>query len=209
MMISHGHNNSIKDRIKHALEILSRPGIRFSAGSVMKFFGTQFVFSEDIESALSVNNRDVHSFDMLGEAAWTMADADRYFNAYKNSLIAIGKNNKGNDVYKADGISVKLSALHPTYDFMHKGRVITELVPKVLDLVEIAQNYNIGINIDAEECERLDISLDVIAEIVSSIEHSKWQGFGVVVQAYQKRAPYVIEWLYELSKKSNLKIMSD
>ena len=123
MMISHGHNNSIKDRIKHALEILSRPGIRFSAGSVMKFFGTQFVFSEDIESALSVNNQDVHSFDMLGEAAWTMADADRYFNAYKNSLIAIGKNNKGNDVYKADGISVKLSALHPTYNFMHKGRV--------------------------------------------------------------------------------------
>ena len=207
MMISHGHNNSIKGRIKHALEILSRPGIRFSTGSVMKFFGTQFVFSEDIESALSANNQDVHSFDMLGEAAWTMADADRYFNAYKNSLIAIGKNNKGNDIYKADGISVKLSALHPTYNFMHKDRVISELVPKVLALVEIAQNYNIGINIDAEECERLDISLDVIAEIVNSIEHSKWKGFGVVVQAYQKRAPYVIEWLYELSKKSNLMIM--
>ncbi len=99
MMISHGHNDSIKDRIKHALEILSRPGIRFSAGSVMRFFGTQFVFSENIESALTVVNQDVHSFDMLGEAAWTMTDADRYFLAYKNALIAIGENNKGSDIF--------------------------------------------------------------------------------------------------------------
>ena len=207
MMISHGHNDSIKDRIKHALEILSRPGIRFSAGSVMRFFGTQFVFSEDIESALAVDSQEVHSFDMLGEAAWTMADADRYFLAYKNALIAIGENNKGGDIFLADGISVKLSALHPTYDFMHKERVLKELVPKLLTLIEIAQNYNVAINIDAEECDRLDISLDVISEIAKSIAHSKWQGFGVVVQAYQKRAPYVLDWLYELSQKNNLKLM--
>ncbi|MDC0238778.1 bifunctional proline dehydrogenase/L-glutamate gamma-semialdehyde dehydrogenase PutA [Candidatus Thioglobus sp.] len=207
MMISHGHNDSIKDRIKHALEILSRPGIRFSAGSVMRFFGTQFVFSEDIESALAVVNQDVHSFDMLGEAAWTMTDADRYFLAYKNALIAIGENNKGSDIFLADGISVKLSALHPTYDFMHKERVLKELVPRLLTLIEIAQNYNVAINIDAEECDRLDISLDVIGETAKSIANSKWQGFGVVVQAYQKRAPYILDWLYELSKKNNLKLM--
>jgi len=207
MMISHGHNDSIKDRIKHALEILSRPGIRFSAGSVMRFFGTQFVFSEGIESALAVVNQNVHSFDMLGEAAWTMADADRYFLAYKNALIAIGENNKGGDIFLADGISVKLSALHPTYDFMHKERVLKELVPRLLTLIEIAQSFNVAINIDAEECDRLDISLDVIGEIAKSISHSKWQGFGVVVQAYQKRAPYVIDWLYELSRKNNLKLM--
>jgi len=207
MMISHGHNDSIKDRIKHALEILSRPGIRFSAGSVMRFFGTQFVFSEDIESALAVDSQEVHSFDMLGEAAWTMADADRYFLAYKNALIAIGENNKGGDIFLADGISVKLSALHPAYDFMHKERVLKELVPRLLTLIEIAQNYNVAINIDAEECDRLDISLDVISKITKSIAHSKWQGFGVVVQAYQKRAPYVLDWLYELSQKNNLKLM--
>ena len=207
MMISHGHNDSIKDRIKHALEILSRPGIRFSTGSVMRFFGTQFVFSEDIESALAVANQDVHSFDMLGEAAWTMTDADRYFLAYKNALIAIGENNKGSDIFLADGISVKLSALHPTYDFMHKERIIKELVPRLLTLIEIAQNFNVAINIDAEECGRLDISLDVISDIARSIAHSKWQGFGVVVQAYQKRAPYVLDWLYELSKQNDLKLM--
>ncbi len=207
MMISHGHNDSIKDRIKHALEILSRPGIRFSAGSVMRFFGTQFVFSEGIESALAVVNQNVHSFDMLGEAAWTMADADRYFLAYKNALIAIGENNNGGDIFLADGISVKLSALHPTYDFMHKERVLKELVPRLLTLIEIAQSFNVAINIDAEECDRLDISLDVIGEIAKSISHSKWQGFGVVVQAYQKRAPYVLDWLYELSRKNNLKLM--
>ena len=207
MMISHGHNDSIKDRIKHALEILSRPGIRFSAGSVMRFFGTQFVFSEDIESALAVANQDVHSFDMLGEAAWTMTDADRYFLAYKNALIAIGENNKGSDIFLADGISVKLSALHPTYDFMHKERIKKELVPRLLTLIEIAQKFNVAINIDAEECGRLDISLDVISDIARSIAHSKWQGFGVVVQAYQKRAPYVLDWLYELSKQNDLKLM--
>jgi len=207
MMISHGHNDSIKDRIKHALEILSRPGIRFSAGSVMRFFGTQFVFSEDIDSALAVANQDVHSFDMLGEAAWTKTDADRYFLAYKNALIAIGENNKGSDIFLADGISVKLSALHPTYDFMHKERVLNELVPRLLILIEIAKKFNVAINIDAEECNRLDISLDVISEIAKSIAQSKWQGFGVVVQAYQKRAPYVLDWLYELSQKNNLKLM--
>ena len=207
MMISHGHNDSIKDRIKHALEILSRPGIRFSTGSVMRFFGTQFVFSEDIESALAVANQDVHSFDMLGEAAWTMTDADRYFLAYKNALIAIGENNKGSDIFLADGISVKLSALHPTYDFMHKERIKKELVPRLLTLIEIAQKFNVAINIDAEECGRLDISLDVISDIARSIAHSKWQGFGVVVQAYQKRAPYVLDWLYELSNQNDLKLM--
>ena len=90
---------------------------------------------------------------------------------------------------------------------MHKERVLKELVPKLLTLIDIAQNYNVAINIDAEECDRLDISLDVIGEIAKSIAHSKWQGLGVVVQAYQKRAPYVLDWLYELSQENNLKLM--
>ncbi|MDP6727741.1 MAG: bifunctional proline dehydrogenase/L-glutamate gamma-semialdehyde dehydrogenase PutA, partial [Gammaproteobacteria bacterium] len=132
MMISHGHNDSIRQRIKHALDILSRPGIRFSASSVMKFFGSQFVFSEDIESAISKNKGDIHSFDMLGEAAWTKADADRYFLAYKHALTVIGKSSDGVEIIMANGISVKLSALHPTYNFAHKGRVLKELVPRII-----------------------------------------------------------------------------
>ncbi|HIF88867.1 MAG TPA: bifunctional proline dehydrogenase/L-glutamate gamma-semialdehyde dehydrogenase PutA, partial [Candidatus Thioglobus sp.] len=209
MMISHGHSASIKDRIKHALDILARPGIRFSALNVMRFFGSQFVFAEDIGKALKAakNTAAVHSFDMLGEAAWTMDDADRYFLSYKKALIAIGKSSEGDDIIRANGISVKLSALHPKYDFMHRARVLNELVPRVLTLIDIAEQYNIAINIDAEEAERLDLSLDVIEAIAESKAGTAWQGFGVVVQAYQKRAPLVIDWLYELSKKQHLKIM--
>jgi RHH-type proline utilization regulon transcriptional repressor/proline dehydrogenase/delta 1-pyrroline-5-carboxylate dehydrogenase len=209
MMISHGHSSSIKNRIKHALDILSRPGIRFSANSVMRFFGAQFVFAENVQNSLKVANNTgaVHSFDMLGEAAWTMKDADRYFLSYKKALIAIGKNNKCNDIIAANGISVKLSALHPKYDFMHKGRVIKELAPRLLALVNIAEQYNIAINIDAEEAEKLDLSLDIIDYIAKNKAGTDWQGFGIVVQAYQKRAPLVIDWLYGLSEKYDLNIM--
>ena len=209
MMISHGYSVKIKDRIKHALDILSMPGIRFSVSNVMRFFGSQFVFAQDVESSLRLakNTGAVHSFDMLGESAWTMKDADRYFLSYKNALIAIGKSNKASNITAADGISVKLSALHPKYDFMHRDRVLNELVPRVLTLVEIAEKYNIAINIDAEEADRLDLSLDVIECIAAEKADTHWQGFGVVVQAYQKRAPFVIDWLYKLSDKHNLKIM--
>ena len=208
-MIAHGSNKEIKSRIKKALEILSRPGIRFSANNVMQFFAKQFVFAESINSA--IKSRDVknglYSFDMLGEAAWTMKDADKYFQAYKHALIEIGKRNKSKTVAGANGISVKLSALHPKYDFMHRERVMSELLPRVLELVQIAQKYNIGINIDAEEADRLDISLDVIDKVMNTIRNSSWEGFGVVVQAYQKRASFVIDWLYRNCKKNNLKIM--
>ena len=207
MMISHGHNESIRERIKHALDILSRPGIRFSASSVMKFFGSQFVFSEDIENAISKNKGDIHSFDMLGEAAWTKADADRYFLAYKHALTVIGKSSDGVEIIMANGISVKLSALHPTYNFAHKGRVLKELVPRIIELVKLAEKYNVAINIDAEESERLDISLDVIGAIMNTMANSKWSGFGVVVQAYQRRAPYVLDWLYAQCRENNLSIM--
>ena len=118
-MIAHGNNKEIKSRIKKAIEILSRPGIRFSANNVMQFFAKQFVFAETIETALkghNVKNR-LYSFDMLGEAAWTTNDADKYFRAYKDALIEIGNRNKRNSVTGAHGISVKLSALHPKYDF--------------------------------------------------------------------------------------------
>ena len=208
-MIAHGSNKEIKGRIKKAIEILSRPGIRFSANNVMQFFAKQFVFAETIESALrgrKVKN-NLYSFDMLGEAAWTMNDADKYFRAYKSALIAIGKGNKKKSVSGTNGISVKLSALHPKYDFLHRERVMSELLPRVLELVQIAQRYNIGINIDAEEADRLEISLDIIAQVMKIIANSSWEGFGVVVQAYQKRASSVIDWLNHNCQKHNIKIM--
>ena len=208
-MIAHGSNKEIKNRIKKALEILSRPGIRFSANNVMQFFAKQFVYAENIKTAIksSKAKNGLYSFDMLGEAAWTMADADKYFLSYKNALIEIGKHRQSKNVFEADGISVKLSALHPKYDFMHRDRVLSELLPRIIELVNIAQKYNIGINIDAEEAERLDLSLDVIDRIMDSIANTSWQGFGVVVQAYQKRSSYVIDWLHQSCKKYDLKIM--
>lgn len=208
-MIAHGSNKEIKNRIKKALEILSRPGIRFSANNVMQFFAKQFVFAENIKTAIksSKAKNGLYSFDMLGEAAWTMIDADKYFLSYKNALIEIGKHRQSKNIFEADGISVKLSALHPKYDFMHRDRVLSELLPRIIELVNIAQKYNIGINIDAEEAERLDLSLDVIDRIMGSIANTSWQGFGVVVQAYQKRSPYVIDWLHQSCKKYDLKIM--
>ncbi|MBT7276059.1 MAG: bifunctional proline dehydrogenase/L-glutamate gamma-semialdehyde dehydrogenase PutA, partial [Woeseiaceae bacterium] len=132
-MIAHGSNKEIKSRIKKAIEILSRPGIRYSAHNVMQFFAKQFVFAETIESALRGRNlkKGFYSFDMLGEAAWTMSDAEKYFKSYKSALIEIGKRNNKNSVGTANGISVKLSALHPKYDFMHRERVMSELLPKV------------------------------------------------------------------------------
>ena len=208
-MIAHGSNKEIKNRIKKALEILSRPGIRFSANNVMQFFAKQFVFAENIKNAIksSKAQKGLYSFDMLGEAAWTMEDADKYFLSYKNALIEIGEHRQSENVFEADGISVKLSALHPKYDFMHRDRVLSELLPRIIELVHIAQKYNIGINIDAEEAERLDLSLDVIDRIMDSISNTSWQGFGVVVQAYQKRSSYVIDWLHQSCKKYDLKIM--
>jgi len=208
-LIAHGSSKEIKNRIKKAIEILSRPGIRFSANNVMQFFAKQFVFAETIDYAIKSGHqkRGLYSFDMLGEAAWTMNDADKYYSAYKNALIEIGKRNTSKNVNETNGISVKLSALHPKYDFMHKERVMSELFPRVLELVQIAKSYNVGINIDAEEAERLEVSLDVIDNVMKSISNSKWMGFGVVVQAYQKRAPFVIDWLNHKCKKNNLKIM--
>ena len=208
-MIAHGSNTEIKSRIKQAIEILSRPGIRFSANNVMQFFAKQFIFSESIQGALKGHNlnNQLYSFDMLGEAAWTMNDADKYFNSYKGALIEIGKRNKSNTVSGANGISVKLSALHPKYDFVHRERVMSELLPRVLELVQISKKYNIGINIDAEEADRLEISLDVIDEVMRSIANSSWEGFGIVVQAYQKRASFLIDWLNHNCQKNNIKIM--
>ncbi len=207
-MIDYGHNDTIRKRIKQALEILSRPSVRFSANNVMRFFAKQFVFAESIETVFKdSSNKGLYSFDMLGEAAWTMQDANKYFLSYKKALIEIGRHNQKDNIVEADGISVKLSALHPKYDFMHRNRVILELAPRVLELVKLAKKYNIGINIDAEEAERLDISLDVIEFVMRDIASTNWQGFGVVVQAYQKRAPSLIDWLKHNCKKYHLKIM--
>ena len=138
-MIAHGSNKEIKNRIRKALEILSRPGIRFSANNVMQFFAKQFVFSESIHSAVKSRNvkNTLYSFDMLGEAAWTMKDADKYFQAYRNALIEIGKRNTSKTVTDANGISVKLSALHPSMTLCTNTESYQNYYPRSLSWLKL------------------------------------------------------------------------
>lgn len=208
MLVAQGHDESLKDKVKHALAILSNPLIRITTANIMSFFSSQFVFAENMVSALKKSSDNaLYSYDMLGEAAWTAEDALRHYDSYKSALIAIGEENTQTDVFLANGISIKLSALHPKYDYMHKERVMSELAPRVLSLARLARQYNIALNIDAEESQRLDISLDIFDYVASHFTQSGWQGLGMVVQTYLKRAPHIIDWLYACSQKHQIKLM--
>src|SRR5690606_27230665 len=147
-----------------------------------------------------------YSFDMLGEAALTQGDADRYLDAYRNAIDAIGASGTFGDAIVAPSISVKLSALHPRYEHAKRTRVLAELAPRVLDLAQRAKRHGIGMTIDAEEADRLELSLDVIEAAWTDPSLDGWDGFGIVVQAYQKRAPFVIDWIAALARDHGRRI---
>jgi RHH-type proline utilization regulon transcriptional repressor/proline dehydrogenase/delta 1-pyrroline-5-carboxylate dehydrogenase len=164
--------------------------------------------NDAIERAVEKENKGyAYSYDMLGEGARTMNDADNYYDSYESAIHAIGRAANGRGHIKSPGISVKLSAIHPRYEFTHRERVMEELLPKLTKLVLLAKSYDIGFTVDAEEADRLDISLDIIEAVFSNDELGDWNGFGLAVQAYQKRAIFVIEWLRNLTKSSNRKLM--
>ena len=198
--------------LKRTLGRLGEPVIRKSVQYAMKIMGKQFVMGRNINEAIAravekENKGYTYSYDMLGEGARTMADADQYFDSYMEAIHAIGKASKGRGPIESPGISVKLSAIHPRYEFTHRTRVMNEIVPKLKELALTAKGYDIGFTVDAEEADRLDISLDVIEAVFSDESLGDWQGFGLAVQAYQKRAIYVIEWLRNLTQKVNRKMM--
>ncbi|MBB3190272.1 bifunctional proline dehydrogenase/L-glutamate gamma-semialdehyde dehydrogenase PutA [Halomonas cerina] len=190
---------------------MGEPVVRTAVGRSMKILGRQFVLGQTIEEGMK-NARELekqgytYSYDMLGEAARTDADALRYHEAYAKAITAIAKQAKG-DVRSSPGISVKLSALHPRYEYTHRDTVMAELVPRARELAQQAAKANIGFNIDAEEQDRLDLSLDVIEALLSDPGLANWDGFGVVVQAYGRRAAPVIETLYDLAERLDRKIM--
>jgi len=194
---------------------LSSPGMAALRPLVlqgMKFLGNHFVIGRTIEEALSnAKNLEAQSYrfsyDMLGEAARTNSDAKRYFESYREAIIALGKSQTQANPIQSPGISIKLSALHPRYEYAQRDRVMKVLLPITLELVKLAKQYNIGLTIDAEEADRLDLSLDIFEALFSSQELAPWEGLGMVVQAYQKRAPYVIDWLLQLSQKHQRRIM--
>jgi RHH-type proline utilization regulon transcriptional repressor/proline dehydrogenase/delta 1-pyrroline-5-carboxylate dehydrogenase len=188
------------------------PVIRRGVDLAMRMMGEQFVTGETIDEALSrartMEARGfAYSYDMLGEAAVTAVDADRYYADYERAIHAIGKASAGRGIHAGPGISIKLSALHPRYSRMQAGRVMDELLPRVASLAVLAKGYDIGFNIDAEESERLELSLDLLESLALSHALSGWNGLGFVVQGYGKRCPFVIDWIVDLARRSGRRIM--
>ena len=197
--------------LRGAIKRLGEPVIRTAVSRAMREMGRQFVLGETISKAMKRAETlqakgYTYSYDMLGEAARTAEDAKDYFVAYSDALDAIAKHSHAS-VAENPGISVKLSALHPRYEEPQRDRVMNELVPLVLDLARKAKAANIGLNIDAEEADRLALSLDVIEATLADPSLAGWDGFGVVVQAYGQRAGLVIDHLYDLAVKYDRKIM--
>ncbi len=195
-----------------ALKRLSEPVIRTAVSSAIKELGSQFVLGRDIDEAMmrARTNEEsgyTYSYDMLGEAACTAPDAARYARSYAEAIDRIAGAAASDDIRTNPGISIKLSALHPRYEFAQRERVLKELVPRTLVLAQKARAARLGLNIDAEEADRLDLSLDLIEAILSDPTLAGWDGFGVVVQAYGQRATCLIDWLYALATKLDRKIM--
>ena len=198
--------------LRSAIKRIGEPVIRQAVARVMRKMGQQFVLGQSIQRAILRAKKYeargyTYSYDMLGEAAMSDGDALSYHKAYVDAISEIAKAAKSDDIRKNPGISVKLSALHPRYDMLHRRQVMEGLLPRVLELALLAKSAGIGLNIDAEEAARLDLSLDVIEALLSEPELSAWDGFGVVVQAYGKRASLVIDWLYQLAQKLDRRIM--
>ncbi|MEM7214651.1 MAG: bifunctional proline dehydrogenase/L-glutamate gamma-semialdehyde dehydrogenase PutA, partial [Pseudomonadota bacterium] len=198
--------------LRGVVKRLGEPVIRTAVSQAMREMGKQFVLgrtiTEAIENAQSYEKLGFsYSYDMLGEAARTEEDAKRYHLSYSEAIGAIAKACSSSDIRENPGISVKLSALHPRYEFQQRKRVVDELVPRARSLALLAKSADMGFNIDAEEADRLDLSLDVIEAILADPSLKGWDGFGVVVQAYGPRASYVLDWLYDLAERLDRKIM--
>jgi len=184
---------------------LGQPLIREAIKGAMQWLADQFVVNETIAGALERAKAPAKegvrfSFDMLGEGARTAADAERYYKDYENAVEAIGAFQAVHKFKRPSGISVKLSALHPRYEIAQRGRVMREMMPKLVALCEQASRHDIPLTIDAEEADRLQLSLEIAAELMKQVRFSGWEGLGFAVQAYQKRAPAAIDYLAALAR---------
>jgi RHH-type proline utilization regulon transcriptional repressor/proline dehydrogenase/delta 1-pyrroline-5-carboxylate dehydrogenase len=189
---------------------LGLPTVRLATRQAMRLLGSHFVLGRTIEEALARagSHREFrYSFDMLGEGARTAADAARYFEAYAAAIEAIGARAGNAPLPARPGISVKLSALHPRYEAVSRGRVLTELGPRVLELARAAKRHDLNFTVDAEEADRLELSLEIIGRVLADRSLAGWDGFGLAVQAYQKRAPAVIDWLADTAEALGRRLM--
>ncbi|MGS2724421.1 bifunctional proline dehydrogenase/L-glutamate gamma-semialdehyde dehydrogenase PutA [Porticoccus sp. GXU_MW_L64] len=198
--------------LKKLVNRVSEPVVRTAVRQAMKIMGQQYVLGRDIAEAIKRGRKENvegtrFSFDMLGEGARTMKDAQRYFHAYMEAIREIGKREDKDNVIDANGISVKFSALHPRYQYVQEARVMNEMVPRIRELALEAKKFGLGFSVDAEEADRLDISLDIFESLARDPQLQGWDGLGFVLQAYGKRAPFVAEWLAELARDAGRKIM--
>ncbi|RDC74548.1 bifunctional proline dehydrogenase/L-glutamate gamma-semialdehyde dehydrogenase PutA [Rhodovulum sp. 12E13] len=204
-------SGSLADTLRGAVRRLGEPVIRTAVTRAIREMGRQFVLGTTIEGAMSrargfAARGYTFSYDMLGEAAMTDADALRYHASYAHAIAAIAAE-AGGDIRDAPGISVKLSALHPRYETRQRETVMATLVPRLASLVHQAKEAGIGLNIDAEEDSRLDLSLDVIENVVADEALAGWDGFGVVIQAYNRRAAQVIDRVHAMAERHDRRIM--
>ena len=168
---------------------IGAPALRAAARQAMRLMGAHFVFGETIEAALARAGSGFYSFDMLGEGARAESDAERYFRSYAHAIEEIGRSR----ARERRGVSVKLSALHPRYEAISRERVLKELTPRLIDLAKCAKAHDLLLTVDAEEADRLDLSLEIFAAALADSALGGWEGFGLAVQAYQKRAGAVID----------------
>ncbi len=211
-LVSTSSATSLSSALTRLVARGGEPLIRKGMDLAMRMLGEQFVTGRDIDEALERGRTHErqgyrYSFDMLGEAAMTAEDAERYFKDYERAIHAIGKASAGRGVVDGNGISVKLSALHPRYTWSQRERVFAELLPRLKALCVQAKGYDIGLNIDAEEADRLDISLDLLEALAQDDALAGWAGLGFVVQAYQKRAPAVLDFVIDLARRSGQRLM--
>jgi RHH-type proline utilization regulon transcriptional repressor/proline dehydrogenase/delta 1-pyrroline-5-carboxylate dehydrogenase len=188
------------------------PLIRKSVDLAVRLMGEQFVAGEHIGEALDrARRREAegfrHSYDMLGEAAMTADDAARYLAAYRLAIDAIGAASGGRGLHDGPGISIKLSALHPRYVRAQHARVMDELYPRLLGLAQRARHHDIGLNVDAEEADRLELSLDLLERLCGEPSLAGWDGIGFVIQAYQKRCPALVDLLVDLARRTGHRLM--
>ena len=188
------------------------PLIRKGVTLAMRMMGDQFVTGQSIAEALENGRRQEHkgfrySYDMLGESALTADDARRYYAQYERAIHAIGKASAGRGIYAGAGISIKLSALHPRYARAEIDRVMTELLPRIKTLAVLARRFEIGLNIDAEEADRLELSLDLLEALCLDADLQGWNGIGFAVQAYQKRCPFVVDFIIDLAQRTRRRLM--
>jgi len=211
-LVSTNSEQGLTSAISKLISKGGEPLIRKGVDLAMRMLGNQFVTGQTIQEAIKNSKENEkrgyrYSYDMLGEAALTAKDATFYYSAYEAAIHAIGKASDGRGIKEGPGISVKLSALHPRYSRNQYRRVMQELLPNLKKLLLLAKHYNIGLNIDAEEADRLELSLDLIEALAFDPELAGFDGLGIVIQAYQKRCPYVLDYLIDLARRSNRKFM--